>query len=783
MLVPMTLARRLATAFLVVATTAGAAFAVLVAGGSGTLEVIVFRLVYDVVAVVAIVSWLSLATFRRATLPSSRLLPAIVACLVVFTIATVTSRNPRLSAEMLAYAFLLAGLYLLLVTLMRDARLRTHLERLALVLCLVVCVLYLRQVLEAWQTWWEAVGHLTLPPLRPAYLGLSLGSPNPIATLVLLLGAFALAVARLRGRGARAVAAVLVALVAVTTVITGSRGAWIGAGAALVATGLVALVTAPSGRTKVVAFVRTRLGSAAVVAGLATVSTAGWLAASSGRLTLEDGGYRQAFASASLRMFESSPLVGVGPGVWQQLRASFQDAAQPDLYIPHAHNIYLQTLAEFGLAGGLAGLVVVLSLAVLVLRAIRSGDETRRRVGLATLFAIVLLAGQQLVDMLMNVPALLLALAIPLAWLDAAAARPALAPAPATEAASARSGQRRGARGGAWDRALVLGLAALTLVVGAGLLQIEAIAWGEEQGVADADAGRWADAVGPTRDAAASNSSVPSYWFAAGVAATNAGDLTAAADAFARSAAADDYPFAWLNLAAVRWRLGDTAGAREALARAERLGMQRVPVAVAAGWLRWQLGDQAAAISHYGRAVAAAPTLASDPFWTSDPELSAARPAILDAARQALGGATGFTPASFTLDLLAGDEARATASLAPLPAAGRAFYDMAFAAWQGLPGAEAALQQLAERHPLDPLPVVWCQLVAIRHGEALLITRYGAWLSGLSAGGTSVARIVLGQPLLMPGGGVDRYGSLYRRPVPGAQVIGILPQIAYQDHL
>jgi len=779
MLIGMMFPRRFAMALLVAATTAAAAFTVLLAGGSGKLEVDLVRLVYDGMAVVAIVPWLILAAFRRDWLPFSRLLPAIAACLAVFAIATVTSRNPRLSAEMLAYAFLLAALYLLLVTLMRQPRLRRHFERLSFVLCLLVCVLYLQQVLGAWQAWWGVVGHPTIPPLRPGYLGLSLGSPNPVATLVLVLGAFALATNRLRRRGGRAASAALLLLVAITTVITGSRGAWLGVGAALVAFGGVAVVTVPALRTRGVVFLRTRRGAAALVAGLAALGVAGALAVTSGRLTLDDGGYRAAFAAASLRMFESSPLVGVGPGVWQVLRASYQTTTQPDLYIPHAHNIYLQTLAEFGLAGVLAGLVVVGSLAALVLDTIRSGDEARRRVGLATLFAIILLAGQQLVDMLMNVPALLLAIAIPVAWLDATAHGPA------PESGPAESGQRGGAQG-AWARALVLGMAALTLVIGAGLLRVEAIAAGGAEGVAAADAGRWAEAVGPTRDAAASDPSVPSYWFAAGVAAANAGDLAAAADALGRSAAADDYPFAWLNLAAVRWRLGDTAGARSALARAERLGWQRGPVAVAAGWLRWQLGDRTAAISDYGAAVVAAPTLANDPFWGSDPALSGARPAIMDAARQQVerspGSAADHAPLLFALQLLGRDAAAAKAELAPLSAAERVVYDQAVGAWQGLPGAEGALQQLAERHPLESAAVAWSQLVAARHNEQDLVARYGAWLNFGFAAGPPVARVVFGQPLPQPFGAVDRYGSLYRRPVPGAQIIGILPQITFQDH-
>jgi O-antigen ligase len=777
----MTLSERFATPLIVVSTGAAAMFTVLLAGGSGWFDFGVFRLIYDGMALVAIVPWLLVAAFRRDWLPASRLAPAIAACLAAFAIATITSRAPRLSVEMLGYAILLGELYLLLVALMRRPRLRAHFERLVIGLGLLVCVLYLLQVLQAWQLWWGVVGHLTVPPLRPGYLGLSL-SPNPIATLVLLLGAFALATGRLRGRAGRAVAAVLLVLVAVTAVITGSRGAWIGAGAGLAVCGLVAVIAAPATRSRALAFLRTRRGAAALVVGLAALVAAGALAASSGRLTLDDGGYREAFAAVSLRMFQSSPLVGIGPGVWQVLRASYTTALQPDLYIPHAHNIYLQTLAEFGVAGVLAGLILVGSLAALVFGAIRSPDEARRRVGVAALFAVVLLAGQQLVDMLMNVPALLLAMVFPMAWLDATARGRAPEPDPAG------SRPREQARGGR-ARLLVFGMLALTLVIAAGLLRIEGIASGAEKGVLAADAGRWTDAMRPALDAVASDPGVNFYSFQAGVAAANAGDLATAADALGRSAAADDYTIAWLDLAAVRWQLGDATGARVALARAERLGLQRMSVAVAAGWLRWHLGDRAAAISDYGAAIVAGPTLANDPFWRSDPELSAARPAIMDAARQQIeggpGGAAAHAPMLFTLQLLGGDVAAAEVELAPLSATDRAFYEQVSAAWQGVPGSQAVLQQLAERHPLDSTPVGWCQLVAARNNEQDLVARYGTWLwlgGGGLPGGPPVARVELGQPLPQLPGGLDQYRSLYRRPVPDAQVIGILPQINFQGH-
>jgi len=331
-------------------------------------------------------------------------------------------------------------------------------------------------------------------------------------------------------------------------------------------------------------------------------------------------------------------------------------------------------------------------------------------------------------------------------------------------------------------RTLVIAMAAITLIVGAGLFRIETIAVEAEEGVQQANAGLWAEAIAPAGNAAANDSSVTSHWFEVGVAAANAGDLATAAYALGRSAAADDYCIAWVDLAAVRWRLGDDAGAHSALARAERLGLQRVPVDVAAGWLRWQLGDRTAAITDYALAILQAPTLANDPFWSSTPELSAARPAILDKLWQYIGPNRSGAPLLFELKLLAGEPAAAEAALAPLSAADRALYEQAADAWQGLPGAEAALQQLAERNPLAAAPATWCQLVAARHNEPDLVARYGAWLADGFAGGAPIARVTFGEPIPQPNGGVDRYSSLYRQPVPEAQIVGILPQIEYLDH-
>jgi O-antigen ligase/tetratricopeptide (TPR) repeat protein len=763
----------LATAFVVVATTGATLFAVLAAGGSGTLEQSTVRLLYDVPAAAAIAAWMLVAAWRPTWLPSSRLMPAIVVILAAFAVTTVTSRSPRLSLEMLGYAVLLAELYLLLVALMRHEHLRGHFGRLALALCLLVCVLYLLQVVEAWQAWWAAVGHLALPPMRPAYLGLSLGSPNPIATLVLLLGAFGLACVWRAGRATTFLGALLTVVLVVVTVITGSRGAWLGAGAALVICGTVAVIAWPEARARVQAFVSSRRGALVAVLGFVALIAAAVFAARSGRLTLGDDGYREAFWAASLRMFRSSPLVGVGPGVWQVLRASYETASEPDLYIPHAHNIYLQTLAEFGLLGVGAGAVVVACLARLVRGAIESSDARRTRVGMAALFGIVLFAGQQLVDMLMNVPALLVAIALPLAWLDATAEQPVGSSAP-PDGRAARLAANSG-------RLLALGGVALTLVILAGLLRIEGVAATSEQAASDADAGRWAQALAPARQAAAADPAVTSYQFELGIIAADAGDLPLASSALQAGATADDYPYAWLDLAAVRWRMGDLEGTGAALTQAERLGWQRAPLALAAGWLREQLGDGGQAVADDAAAIVAAPTLANDPYWQSTAALRGMWPQILAAAHAQVARSTGSAAAHaatlFTLDLIAGNAVGVSADLLAMTPVDQSLATLVVPAWNGVPGAEARLQVLAEDHPLEPGPVGWCQLVAAKNSELALVDRYGVWIG---QGVPPVDRVTFGRPMPLPGG-LDRYGSLYRRLVPAAQIVEILPQIAYAD--
>ncbi|MFN8629642.1 MAG: hypothetical protein U0838_04770 [Chloroflexota bacterium] len=77
-----------------------------------------------VIAAAVLLVWLLIAWRRPSLRPRSRLAPMLAIAVAVLAATTLTSRNPRISLDFVTYAVLLAGLYLLLVTILRRPALR-----------------------------------------------------------------------------------------------------------------------------------------------------------------------------------------------------------------------------------------------------------------------------------------------------------------------------------------------------------------------------------------------------------------------------------------------------------------------------------------------------------------------------------------------------------------------------------------------------------------------------------------------------------------------------------
>ena len=309
-------------------------------------------------------------------------------------------------------------------------------------------------------------------------------------------------------------------------------------------------------------------------------------------------------------MFASAPVTGGGAGTWVADRIALTQATETDYYIPHAHNLYAQTAAEHGLVGLLAGVLAIGCLAWLIFGALRDPDAVRRRWGWAALFATVYFGAHQLLDFYANFPATLFAFALPIAWLDATAARSITARV-ATPAIPPRA---RRLLGGV---AAAAGAGVLALAV-AGLTVQETPAQAMTDGQAAAGRGDWAAALPFFRAANDADPTIPSYAFARGLAEARAGDPARALEALMGVGKTDDLPVAWLDAAALRLDAGDTAGAREALGPALRLGYQQPAVLFATGSLLERAGDPAGADAAWASTLQSLPSLAGDPWW-SDP--------------------------------------------------------------------------------------------------------------------------------------------------------------------
>ena len=123
---------------------------------------------------------------------------------------------------------------------------------------------------------------------------------------------------------------------------------------------------------------RSRFAAGAVALGVAAVGALlgpGVLA----RLGAGGDDLRAAYVAAATRIFAEAPVLGTGPGTWVIQRVSYTVSPEPDYYIPHAHNIYAQTLAELGIVGAIVGLLAVAMALWMIRTAVRDADPVWER--------------------------------------------------------------------------------------------------------------------------------------------------------------------------------------------------------------------------------------------------------------------------------------------------------------------------------------------------------------------------------------------------------------------
>jgi len=748
------------------------AWALLIGGGWAGIYLVTLRALSLAFVAVALAAWLVLSLLVPSWRPSTAVWPTLVVPVVTLAILMAISTLPRLGLEYVAWSVLLVALYLLLVRVLATDTARARIGALAAMLALVIGVLYLAQVMMHWLEWWGLVGRLTTPPLRPLYASLSLGGPGAVFAVQVLLTTAAIAALGVRGRRRAALAAILVATTAAVAVASASRSGWVAiAGATAVTAGLWTILAVREGSLRQRAaewWARrsVRLALAASVVGvLAGLAVVGPLIV---RRMLESGtGGREQYYTTSLRMFADSPLVGHGPGTWPVLRLSYTEAGELDWYIPHAHNLYLHTLAELGLVGLLAGGAALLPVAWLLWRALRGPRADSRRWAWGGIFGLAFIGFFSLFDFLMNVPAVILAAALPIAWLDASE-RQGVGIGNVPEAVRRWVG--RLAQAALWSACLLA-----VVVIG----RAELVALDHQAAERSAWTGEWDAAGALAADVVAADPDFIPYRTTRGLVASGAGSWTIAAGDFARTAGTDDLPTSWLGLAQARLELGaEEVSVLESLERALRVGREQPSIAFAAATLYERLGRMEEADALYAAVIADYPSLAADrSWWEQDPSRSARFPGLLEAAKS-------MAPArAWEFALMAGelDEARALAGEGESRIPG-----VVVEAWAGDPASLAAVYEAIDAAPTDAGLLSWGARLAARSGELDRVARYQRLAvyevtEGGELPGTEIRVARDGWMEYVPAGSLTGYAGhyLYRRPLARDLLPPGLPRIVH----
>ena len=513
-------------------------YTVLLGGGWAGIYVVSLRVFSLALIAAGLAVWLLLAWRRPEWRPRSAIWPAFAAPLLALTLATILSDRPRQGLEYVAWAVLLTALYLLLARVLAMPTAQARIGGLAAGLGLGLGIVYLAVVVVAWIEWWGLVGRVVAPPLRPVYAGLTYGNPSAVLTVQVLLAVVAYAGLGLGNRARQTVLLVLGVVTLLVILLSGSRAGWLAVAGAVLLVGMAWLLVGEHRGLVGRALRRRRVRRALwVVAAVGLVAGVVLLPGIAERTMGGGDGGRLSYFAAAWRMFAEDPIAGKGPGMWAPLRATYTEPGETDYYITHAHNIYLHTLAETGLLGLAAGVVVVACLAWLFVRAVRSADPARRRWAWWGLLALVYMALHDMLDYYANMPSVLVLLAVPVAMLDAMSDRSiglaGLAP-KARELAA---------------RAAAIGFAGLCLISLLGLVRAEAVALDHDEAVRQIGQGEW-DLAAPFADAALSaDPDVPAYQVTRALVAAHERDWPTAELLFGEAAATDDLPQSWLGLA------------------------------------------------------------------------------------------------------------------------------------------------------------------------------------------------------------------------------------------
>ena len=216
-------------------------YAIAIGGGWFGLYLGAIRVLNLVIVAIGLGTWLVLAWRWPAWRPTTAIWPAFLAPIIAFALSITFSRFQDIGLDFLAYAVLLVALYLLLVRVMAFPYARARIGGTLVVMTVLLMVTYIVWSLQLWLEWWALVGEIRMPPLRPGLLGMTWGSPSVVFTVLVLLTVASIGGIGLRTRGRRVTAAVLIILLTIAGLISGSRSGWLAMAGTLAIVGVLAV--------------------------------------------------------------------------------------------------------------------------------------------------------------------------------------------------------------------------------------------------------------------------------------------------------------------------------------------------------------------------------------------------------------------------------------------------------------------------------------------------------------------------------------------------------------
>lgn len=696
------------------------------------------QLVAQVFAVAILGSWLVIALLRPGWRLTTPLLIPVLAASAAYAAAGLFSQRPRLSLEPTIAGIGFALAFLFLTRLLADDWFRSRARVLTIAFVALVAVGYVGQVVIEWVTWWQLVGRIALPPLRPSFVGLFLGSPNLIATSLILAGP--IAVTFIASSPARRPLVVTLAVIAALAIfLTGSRGGYIGAGTAtLVGIGLLVGRYGPMKlRDMVVDLTRRRPIILAPVA----VAFLGLL------IAIPALAYRFAQGGADLRfdlwrsalaIFADHPILGGGPGTWVQLKVVTNPAGVQNIVVPHAHDLYIQALAELGVVGVLALAFLVVTVARRLFAASRRAPGPLGIEAGAVIAGVAGFAAQSVVDNLVNLPFVCLLVVWLVAWVEGGLA-PGDQPTTTSDRANRESGRWLARRGSAL---VGVGLLGVLLVIPV-LIRVDTAALDDAAGNSAAADQDWPTALSHFEAARAADPDFTLYQLQTASALARVGRTSEARALLAQAVMDDPLAINQIGLAVLDATLGNYPEAMIRARAAAALGIGEPTVALNAGIVGEAAGDHAFAVAEFATAIAWDPPLARSGFWDA-PERVTSKGAIVAAARamtDALDGAL--------IDAYAGNPSEARSALeAMAPSSQRDVY-VAACEWLGgdATGALARLGEITRRDPLDWFAAGWASRIARLSGDLATADRYASWAIAVEA---DAASSVIGEASVVP---------------------------------